>query len=270
MAQIQNLILFFSSLNMFFILSKLLNVLITPIFWIVLLALLGLILSKQKYKIRLFTASAIMLLFFTNPFIADEAIRLWTIKASPYEKLERNYDYGIVLTGMCSYDPQYKRINFLKSSDRLWQTMDLYNRGYLDKIFIVGGSGYVRNPDFTEAAYLKDYLMRNGIPKKDIIAETKSRNTYENTVNAAAYLHENCNSDCTYLLISSGYHLRRANACFEKQHIQATCFATDRYVGDRKWQIEHLIRPRVSALGRWNILLHEISGYVMYKIMGYC
>ncbi len=218
-------------------------------------------------KKQLFIAATAMFLFFSNPFIADEFMRQWEVPAIQQEKMH-NYDVGILLTGMCTYDQTFNRINFENSSDRLLQTVDLYHKGIIQKIFISGGSGKLREPDFLEARLLYDFMVQSGIPKEDIAYEIKSRNTHENSLESAQYLQPQT-SDSTFLLITSAFHMRRAAACYKKAGFECDYYSTDRLTGNRKFHIEHLIVPSVSALHRWEILLREWTGSIMYKLNGY-
>lgn len=251
---------------MFFILSKVFQYIFSPVLWIIILFLLAIILKKPKTKKVLFIVGFSMLIFFSQPFIFYEFMRAWEIDAKFKSELKESYDYGILLTGMITYHSKYERINFKSSSDRLWQTMELYKEGYLDKIFIVGGSGEVFNQEFKESQILKDYLIKLGIPEEDILIETNSRNTYENAVEAAKILKPKENNH-SYLLITSAFHMRRSNTCFKKQGFECDTYVTDRYAGKRKFTADLLV-PKAEILDNWNLLIHEVSGYVIYWITG--
>ncbi|MDA3911531.1 MAG: YdcF family protein [Bacteroidales bacterium] len=253
--------------SVFFIASKILRVFLSPLVWITILLILALLKKESIKKKQLFIAVTAMFLFFSNPFIADEFMRQWEVPAIQQEKMEK-YDVGILLTGMCTYDSQFKRTNFENSSDRLLQCMDLYHKGKIQKIFISGGSGKLREPDFLEAKLLYDFLIQSGIPKEDVAYETKSRNTHENAIESARYLQPQT-SDSTFLLITSAYHMRRAAACYKKAGFECDYYSTDRFTGARKFHIEHLIVPSISALHRWEILFREWTGIIMYKLNGY-
>lgn len=254
---------------MFFVLSKTLHYLLTPVLWIVVLMVIALIVKNTKVKIRLFISAGIILLVLSNSFIQDEFMRWWEVDTTQKSELKESYEYGIVLTGMISYDSKYERINFLRSTDRILQALDLYEDGTIKKIFISGGSGDLLNPEFKESEILRDYLIKIGIPEEDIIVESESRNTFENACASAKLLRPQNNTE-SYLLITSAFHMRRSAACFKKAGFDFDVYVTDRYAGSRKFTIDHLIVPNTNALSRWTLLIHEVSGYIVYKIMGYC
>lgn len=207
-------------------------------------------------------------MFFSNSFIVDEVMRAWEVDTVAWEQVDNDYDYGIVLGGLVSYDEEYDRINFLRSNDRLMQALELYNRGKISKIFISGGSGMIDLPDFKEGKILKEFLVRSGVKAEDIEEESISRNTHENAVETKkAIFLKGHNPKC--LLITSAFHMRRALACFHNEGMYPDAFVTDRYSGPRKYSLDHLFLPSINAMVQWNMILKEMVGYVAYDFAGY-
>lgn len=251
---------------MFFYLSKIFQYLFSPTIWIIVLFAISLILKEEKTAKNLRIIAFVMLLFFSNPFIFYEFMRAWEPEAKQKTEIKDHYDYGIVLTGMMTYDAKYERINFKSSSDRLLQALELYKEGRIGKIFISGGSGDVFNQKDKESAILKDFLLKLGFPDEDIIIEPESKNTYENAVEAAKMLKPGENED-TYLLITSAFHMRRAEGCFKKQGFVFDTYVTDRYSGKRIFTPD-LFVPKPEILNNWTLLVHEVSGYLIYDVTG--
>ncbi len=253
---------------MFFLISKLLAFLITPIVWIIALLLVSLFAKKTIIKKRCLIISIALLLLFSNSFILDEFMRAWEINAVQDSELTQSYDYGILLTGMTTQDTQYKRLNFMRSSDRLLQTIRLYKQKRIKKIFISGGSGSIINKKCCESNNLKNYLIKIGIPENDIITEKKSRNTRENAeFTAKILLNKEQSINC--LLITSAFHMRRSKGCFDKAGLNVDVYPVDRYAGPRKYIFDHLFVPNPVTFNSWNLLIHEVTGYIIYAIMGY-
>lgn len=193
---------------------------------------------------------------------------MWEIPATPYEDL-KVYDAGIVLGGMSVYDEHMQRAQFYRGVDRLIQAVELYRRGTIKKIIFTGGSGSVLHPEMKEGNYINRYLIYMGIPQKDFLIESESNNTHENAVDTKSLLEkEKITGD--FLLITSAFHMRRGLGCFNKAGITTTPYSTDRYAGPRKFEFDHLFIPNTSALNDWNNLIHEITGFITYKIIGYC
>ena len=253
---------------MFFYLSKILNFITSPFIWGFSILIYALLTKNTVRKKRALIYTITIFYIFSNPFIFNECMRAWEVPAVKFEDLEPSYNYAIVLGGMVSNDAKLHRINFHRSVDRILQAVDLYRKDKVEKILISGGSGSITYSELKEGEILKDFLANLGLDKNDIIAESKSKNTYENAIYSAKLLSKT-NNKPKILLVTSAYHLRRAKACFDKINIPTTPFATDRYSGPRKFTFDHLIVPNVEVLQSWSVLFHEIIGYLTYYIVGY-
>jgi uncharacterized SAM-binding protein YcdF (DUF218 family) len=254
---------------MFFILSKILAFIITPILWIVVLLLIAVFSKNQKRKRRTLITAVILLFFFTNSFLFDEAMRRWEIPAVNDSELSSPYDAGIVLGGLLRIDRKLNRLQFEHRNDRLMQAVILYKKGIIRKIFFTSGSGSLEYPEMKEAPLAKRFLLDIGIPETDIIIESESNNTYENAVFSKPLLDSNFTGR-KFLLITSASHMRRSLGCFHKAGIEVTAYSTDRMSGPRKFSFDHVFIPNGSTLSAWDSLLHEMIGYLVYKMSGYC
>jgi uncharacterized SAM-binding protein YcdF (DUF218 family) len=145
--------------------------------------------------------------------------------------------------------------------------MDLYKLGKIKKILITSGTGSLKEPDMKEALIIKNYIVKIGIPENDVITESASRNTYENAVYTIKLIGKDPAKK--YLVITSASHMRRSLGCFDKAGLKVDSYVADRYAGPRKFYIDHLLLPKTQALDGWNILIHEVVGYIMYKMNGY-
>ena len=245
---------------MFYIISKLLSFLFQPIIWIFILLIIALFYKSQRRKILIISIS--LFYFFSNSFIADEVTRIWEVKRfAP----NLTYDVGIVLGGIADYDKITKAHNFNKNADRLMYAEQLYHKGIIKKIMLSGGNGLLFNDGYIESEAMRDYLLANKIPITDIIIENTSRNTIENAMNSAEILKEKYNEG-TFLLITSANHMRRAQLCFNKANLEITAFPTDCTNSYRSTGYDYILFPRVEALERWQDLIHEWIGYIVYKI----
>lgn len=254
---------------MFFALSKIIGVLLNPLVWTILLLLCSLLVKKYKLKKRLVQVTIFVLLIFSNGFIINEAMLLWEKQPVAEQDLKVEYDFGVVLSGMVWSDSAAGKVNFLQSSDRIWQAVSLYKKGKIHKILISGGdAGFFARYE-EEALILKDFLIGIGIPASDILTELKSRNTWENALYCKEYLSGIGALNSDLLLITSATHMRRAQKCFEKLQLHPDIYPVDSYSGTRKYDLEHLIIPNILNLQKWDILLHEIFGMISYKIAGY-
>ncbi len=248
---------------MFFILSKILAFLIRPIVWIFLMLIIVVLLKRSRKKILFL--SIFTFWFFSNAFICDEASRLWEHETSSIENIQRKYDIGVVLGGMSAFDSKTNTLNFNKNADRLIYTEKLYRKGIINKILISGGSGMLIKNEYKEAFAMKNHLIENGIPDDDIIIENNSRNTKENAFLSAEILKRDFQNE-SVLLITSALHMKRAIFCFEKAGIEVAAFSTDNTNSNRNFQIEYVLLPNSKSFEKWESIIHEWVGYLVYKI----
>ncbi len=248
---------------MFFILSKVFAFLIRPIIWVFILLLLSFLFKKRRKKLLFY--SIITFLFFSNAFICDEIARIWEYKAVGIENIKSNFDIGIVLGGMSEYDFKYQMLNFNDHSDRLIFTQQLYHKGIIKKILISGGNGMLINNGYREATTIKVHLINNGIAKDDIIIEANSRNTKENAFYTSEILNTRFGNS-NYLLFTSANHMKRSLLCFKKAGIKVIPFPTDNTNSARKLQLDYLLLPNSETFERWEALIHEWVGYVVYSV----
>jgi len=254
---------------MFFVLSKTINFLTTPIVVIVLLLVASTLTKKEVLKRRLFWAGLALLLFASNEFIANEAMRIWQISPVPLESVDKKYKVGVVLTGVVQGDTEIKDRAFLgKGADRLYHTVLLYNRGLIERVFITGGSGRLVDIGQIEAKEMAEALVEMGIPEAQIDFEGRARNTHENAVEAVKYLQDDYTpEEC--LLITSSHHMRRAQGCFKKEGFPMDVFSVDIYTHRRRFYPNLFIVPSIGALQKWHVIAKEAVGYVAYWVMGY-
>lgn len=101
---------------------------------------------------------------------------------------------------------------------RINQGLKLYTSGLVNKILLSGGIGSSNIDRKTpESIKMKNYLIDNGVPSKDIIMESNSRNTIENIYNSLDILKGMCNlSSTTFTLITSDFHMRRCLGLLSK------------------------------------------------------
>jgi uncharacterized SAM-binding protein YcdF (DUF218 family) len=107
-----------------------------------------------------------------------------------------------------------------------------------------------------------------GIPANKILLEKQAKNTYENARNCRGIL-DSLALKQPVLLITSAYHMRRSMACFNKQGIQAIAYAVDSKKKDTQLGVLECIIPSERELYKLSVLVRELFGFVIYRIMGY-
>lgn len=255
---------------MFFILSKALLFLLSPLTWIVAALIFVLFSKNPKTKNIAIWTTFSLFIFFSNTFIFLEFTRLWEVPGKKIETLDSCYDAAIVLTGMVEYDNDLERLSIRRGADRIWQALTLYHQDKVKKILISGDHGYVSDRGLHEAKQLKELLVSWGIPKEDIITEEKSRNTYENAIETKKLIDDKYPQLKNNILITSGRHMKRAKACFDNVGLECETYSTDLFTGNsRNYYWDQYIIPDFNTLLEWNYLLKEIVGYIVYDVQDY-
>src|SRR6187549_1314684 len=129
---------------MFFIFSKVLEFIIAPLMWSIILFLIALFSKNPNRKKRCFVGGLAVLLFFTNPFIVNSVMKWWEINPYSSNTITNSYDVGIVLGGASRYyNPITGRLVYGNGVDRVMQAVGLYQQKKIKKILLAGGSGYL-------------------------------------------------------------------------------------------------------------------------------
>ncbi len=253
---------------MFFILSKLLSFVLTPLMWILFFMLWVLFTKKTQRKKRLMWLMLLLFLFFSNRWIADSAMGKLELPFSS-SNFEKKYDIAIVLGGLSSYNFETKHIEWREASDRLLFPLEMYRQGRVGKFLISGGSGSFAHPENREAVYLRQFLLNLGIPKSDILMEKKSRNTHENAVFSKELLDSLSLASKSLLLVTSASHMRRARACFRKVGLNFDVLPVDFVSEPSIYYFDQYFVPDAEAFEIWRMLLKEMIGCAVYRIKGF-
>ena len=254
---------------MFFALSKTLNYLTQPLVIVCILLVISTFVKKNVFRKLLFRSGLGLLLFFSNEFIANEMMTLWEVKPTAYAVIKKQYEYGILLTGVTKAQLEPKdRVYFSRGADRVTHSVQLYKLGIIKKILVSGGSGRLINIDEREADDVAKALILMGVPAEDIEIENQSKNTHESAVAVKNLLIGKVQpKDC--LIITSSFHMRRSMACFKKTGFYPDSFSTDFFTHSRTFTLDVLIVPKLDAFNIWTILMKEWVGYSAYWISGY-
>jgi uncharacterized SAM-binding protein YcdF (DUF218 family) len=150
-----------------------------------------------------------------------------------------------------------------QQADRLVHAVALYKAGKAPRLLVTGGAEPGAR---SEAEIMYDLLQVMGVPASAILQEDKSRDTYQNALYTAAMLDKL--GMHKILLVTSAFHMRRAEALFAGRGLEVIPAPTDyqRLVGPvlvPRWL------PSVSDLWQSTYALHEILGYWFYRYRGW-
>jgi uncharacterized SAM-binding protein YcdF (DUF218 family) len=255
---------------MFYIFSKIIGALFKPV-GLLILSILYITLTKNHTKIKRTGIIVVLILYlFSCPVFVNLLIKSWETPVKDIGALKK-YDVGIVLTGgIINENKSRANAIFLgDQGDRIWQTLCLYRNKKVSKIIISGGdiSIYPDKKIIYENDKAKEFLLQNGVLIEDIYQEKKSINTYENALFTTKLLKTKFNKP-TIILISSAFHLKRAEGCFKKQGLNTAIFGTT-YLGygDSSNFLDFL--PSIVALKNSEYIFKEVIGILAYWFFGY-
>ena len=255
---------------MFFIFSKVLDILISPLMWLIGMMLYGILVKRQR-KTMLVAALVLLYLLSANG-LSLLVFKYYEVEPTPYRDFTRRYDAAIVLGGFTDLEREPQdRVHTNSEADRLLHAIDLYRRGIVKRIILTGGSGSLTPLPGKEGRKAAELLRLLQVPDSVVWMETDSRNTHENAVFTEALLTcENLHKG-SFLLVTSAVHMRRSLACFHKVGLTVQPFSTSmRYRPQRGNGLGKLLLPCTDSIARWDMLLHEWVGFISYKILGYC
>jgi uncharacterized SAM-binding protein YcdF (DUF218 family) len=256
-------------LGVFFLLSKLLLVLFSPGAWLIALLIAALVAKPLgRWRSRWLWAAAVVLFLGGNNILVNLALQAWELPAVPLAAVAP-VDAAVLLTGITADNAPHDRVYLSRGADRVTNALWLYRAGRVGRIIISGGTGSTDPRTTTEAAELATLLRLAGVPQRDLLLEERSRNTRENAQFTKALLAQHPDIK-KLVLVTSAFHQRRALGCFAKVGLHPAPFPADfRNTGLHGGPVFWLV-PDVEALGRLSVLLHEMAGYVIYRVMGYC
>lgn len=256
---------------MFFFLSKILLVAFSPGAW--LLALLAAALLARRtgpWRQRWLVAAALVLLIGGNNALLNAATRAWEAPPVPLSAVAPA-DAAVLLTGITISKPPRDRVYLSQGADRFTHALWLYRAGKVRRIIISGGLATLKPQpgQVPEAQDLATLLKLAGVPAQAILLEPRSHNTRENALFTKALLDQHPDLK-SLVLVTSAFHERRALACFAKVGLHPAAFPADFRATDPPSTLTYWVIPSTDALTRWGSLLHEMAGFAIYKLAGYC
>ena len=173
-----------------------------------------------------------------------------------------SYDAIVVLTG--GITPASGMIPFSTIDQFMFRRLDEALRLYRlqPKPIIVSG-GHV-NPfteDKNENKIARDFLIKWGVPAKDVLGEGKSRDTFESAVETRKLLVEKGYK--RYLLVTSAFHMPRSMLAFAARAPEPVPAPGDFSLGALEFTPFDFF-PSESAARQLFITLHEYLGLANY------
>jgi len=253
---------------MFYLLSKILDVLLTPLAWSVALIAAGALSPRPSWSRRATSLAglAILLVFSLEP-VSNALIR--SLESPPLRSVrsEVTYDVVILLGGVGDdrVEATWGERAFNDNNERLLETFDLLRSGKAKNAIVSGG---VPSPDRTamvEARVLVDQLAAWGVESDRLVVEAHARNTHENAVDSAAIVR--ARGWTRVLVVTSAYHMKRAYGCFRAEGLDVDTLPVDFRSYGPAYRGELI--PRATHLKQSTEAIREWAGRWTYEIRGY-
>jgi uncharacterized SAM-binding protein YcdF (DUF218 family) len=143
----------------------------------------------------------------------------------------------------------------------------IYRANKAPLIVISGGNLPWQEAVVSESQLIADLLVELGVSRSSLVLEPGSRNTRENAVNTATLFKQH--GWRTGLLVTSGAHMPRALAAFQKLGLDVTPAATDIYARPLQFVSLVDILPQAGALARTTSAIKEMAGLCLYRFRGW-
>lgn len=200
-----------------FTVSKIAWYILQPSHFVMILLGLGLFLAvftkaRNSARIILLTAATIIAIVVFSP-LDQLALKTLEDRFPHPQTLPANVAGVMILGGGINVEMTENRqlASFQPSADRLIYGAIIGNR-YLDKpVLFSGGSPDVIRQDLKEADSAVEVLQSLGIPRKRMIIERQSRNTFENFLYSSPLADPKKYTD-PWILVTSARHMPRAVA----------------------------------------------------------
>lgn len=254
---------------MFFVLSKILDVLFEPLAWALVLFALAVPWSRRAgrrwRRRRAFgIAGAVLVLVMSTEHVAQALLRSLEDAAPDTYANDVVYDAVVLLGGITDerVEASRGRPSFNDNVERLVVVHELL-AAKKAKVAILSGAPMSKElAEYGEARTLAKQLRAWGVPEEAILLEEESRNTRENALYTARIVRER--GFRRVLVVTSAFHMRRARECFA-----AVDLDVDTLRVDYRAHPPSSLLPRAANLHVSTYALREMFGTLVYRAQGY-
>ena len=241
-------------------LHKVLPLLASPLFLVIILVLCGLLFRSRKAGL----AAVGILIVCSLPVFSNKLISY----------LEKDYslvppasaktaDAIVVLSGMVRTIEGANGLEYEwgEASDRIFAGIDLIKENKAPALVLTGGKlpWSVGKP---EGEYLRDIAEKLGVSSDVILLTENVQNTDQEAKAVAKLLNKEVPN---IILVTSAFHMPRAQKVFEAAGIVVSPFPVDFLSGADKTTLMHFI-PSAAAFRDTNFFVREIIGRLYYEI----
>ena len=239
---------------------KILPLLFSPLFLIISLIIFGLIIGSKKISLT----GVIILFILSMPIVSDKLI---AYLESDYELIKpskvESADAVVVLSGMVKTIQTKNGLDYEwgEAADRIFAGIDLFKSNKAPVLILTGGK-LPWSIGVPEGEYLRDVAIDLGVPKKDILITENVENTDQE---AKAIKKILLLDNPKVILVTSAFHMPRAQLVFEAAGINVIPFPVDFIIGAEKFTFMSFI-PSAGSFSSTSFFVREMIGRTYYSL----
>ena len=239
---------------------KIIPLIFSPLFFIIFLIILGIILGSKKISLT----GIVILVIFSMPIISGKLIAY----------LESDYEFNkpskvvsanaiVVLSGMVQTIKTKDGLDYEWGGavDRFFAGIDLFNLDKAPTLIFTGGK-LPWSIGLPEGEFLRKEAIKLGIPKKSILLTENVENT-DQEARAVKKLLSLDNPKV--ILVTSAFHMPRAQLVFKAAGINVIPFPVDFKIGAKKLTFMSFI-PSASSFASTSYFVREMIGRAYYNL----
>ena len=241
-------------------LHKILPLIFSPLMLIMVLIIFGAIINSKKISL----IGVIILIVCSLPIVSDKLV---AYLESDYQLSKPSNiepaDSIVVLSGMIKTINSKDGLDyeFGEASDRIFAGIDLFKEEKAPKLILTRGK-LPWSIGIPEGEYLREIAITNGISENNILLTENVENTDQEAKAIKKLLSEDQHK---VLLVTSAFHMPRAQIVFEAAGINVVHFPVDFQKGLSKITFMSFI-PSANALGGISFFVREMIGRVYYNL----
>lgn len=264
---------------MFYALSKLLDVFLSPLMWSALLFAFAIPWRDRKHarsarrvrrRRRVCGAAGLLVLFVTSspPFANWLLWRLEHARPSTFRP-DVTYDAVVLLGGVVEEQASAAsgQSSYNDNVERLIATHRLLRDGNARIGIVTGASSSPAFAAYGDSVVLTRQLEDWGIAKERLVGEDKALNTRENALFTRQIARTRGLG--RVLVVTSAFHMPRAAECFAAVDMNVDTLAVDYRSEPPASPTFGKLLPRAHSLGVTAAVVREVFGRVVYRVQGY-
>ena len=240
-------------------LHKILPLIFSPLILVIGLIILGIIFNLRKFSL----IGLIVLILSSLPIISNKFIAYLEKDYQPIEIAEiENVDAIVVLSGMIRVigDEENLKYEFNDSVDRFFAGLDLFNNNKSPILILTRGK-MPWSLGIAEGEYLKELAIKYGVSEENIILTDEVQNTDQE----AKAIKEILTEDAKIILVTSAFHMPRAEKVFKAANINLIPYPVDFQNSKSKTTMMDFI-PSAGSLFDTSHFVREMIGRLYYNL----